>query len=183
MMREVREVNEANGWFDAGRTVGDGIALLHSEVSEALEAFRSWGTQDATGLVQHVTPCPGSEICGSEDFHNSHLKPEGIGSELADVLVRLLDECDRQDVSVENFGVWQRGDFPVRLDETFGDALTVLHRRIAQLGVTRSEFYARAIYDTLTGVCEKFGVDLRAEFDRKLAYNRVRGYRHGGRGL
>ena len=119
---EVRAVNETNGWHDDNRTFGDGIALLHSEVSEALEAFRSWGTEDATGSQPMPACCAQSGVGACDDA--PHLpKPEGVGSELADVLIRLLDECDRQ------------------------------------------------------------GIDLQAEFDRKLAYNATRGYKHGGRSL
>lgn len=107
--REVREVNQANGWYDTDRTFGEGIALMHSEVSEALEAYRAWGTDDATD----DTPLDPGLLP----------KPEGVGSEFADVLIRLLDECDRQ------------------------------------------------------------GIDLAAEYRRKIAHNRQRGYRHGGKSL
>ena len=123
LAEEVRAVNEANGWFDDNRTFGDGIALLHSEVSEALEAFRSWGTRDATYDSQPMPACCASSGVGACDDAPHLPKPEGVGSELADVLIRLLDECDRQ------------------------------------------------------------GIDLQAEFDRKLAYNATRGYKHGGRTL
>lgn len=80
LKKKVREVNEANGWFDTNRTFGDEMALLHSEVSEAFEAFRD-------GVV-YV-------------FDEKTGKPEGIVSELADVLIRLLDTCDRYDVDLE----------------------------------------------------------------------------------
>lgn len=108
MTASVRDVNQANGWWDDGRTFGDDVALLHSEVSEALEAFRAWGLADATNPGAHPQPLP---------------KPEGVGSELADVLIRLLDTADRR------------------------------------------------------------GIDLAAEFDRKLAFNLTRGHRHGGKRL
>lgn len=75
----VDEVNHAHGWYDSERTFGEDIALLHSEVSEALEAFRENGTEDST---------------------RDDGKPEGVGSELADVLVRLLDTCSRYDINL-----------------------------------------------------------------------------------
>lgn len=106
----VFRVNQANGWFDEDRTVGDDIALLHSEVSEMLEAYRDGGLEDQTRQLKN--PEPGQLP-----------KPEGFGSEAADVLVRLLDTCKRRNVN------------------------------------------------------------LAAEFERKLAYNKTRGHRHGGKVL
>lgn len=116
MKATVRSVNEANGWHDGGRTFGEGIALLHSEVSEALEAFRDHGLADVTA------PAPTRHT----SFSTGELppsKPEGVGSEFADVLIRLIDECDRQ------------------------------------------------------------GIDLFAEYLRKIEYNKTRGYKHGGKAL
>lgn len=138
MQREVTEWCERKGWKGEGSapvTFGDTMALLHSEVSEALEAYRDWGLDDATGAHspgQHNTPCSWAEHalaqgnkarpeppcdCGFAEGR----KPEGVGSEFADILIRLLDDCDR------------------------------------------------------------WGVDLQAEFDRKMAYNETRAYQHGGR--
>lgn len=78
MTREVRSLNMRLGWREGNNTFGDYIALLHSEVSEALEAFREWKLRDAT-----------------------EGKPEGVGSELADVLIRLLDMCDVYSIDLE----------------------------------------------------------------------------------
>ena len=87
------------GWNYPPPTFGEAIALIHSECSEALEAYRDNGLADST----------------STD------KPEGVGSEFADILIRLLH------------------------------------------------------YSAL------FGIDLDAEYERKMEYNNTRTHRHGGR--
>jgi NTP pyrophosphatase (non-canonical NTP hydrolase) len=101
MELEVYENNVDKGWFDSERSFGDDIALLHTEVSEMFEAFRKGGLAD---LTEPFSP-----------------KPEGVGSEAADVLIRLLDTCKRA------------------------------------------------------------GIELEWEYERKMAYNRTRPHKHGGK--
>lgn len=80
MEKEIAEVNRELGWRPNDNTFGDDMALIHSEVSEALEAWRRWKHEDAT------------EVTG---------KPEGIGSEFADILIRLIDVADRRGVDLD----------------------------------------------------------------------------------
>lgn len=74
MQAEVAVLLRDMGWNDPPVSFGEAMALLHSEVSEALEAYRRWGLDDHTDA-------------GS--------KPEGVGSEFADVLIRLLADCEQ----------------------------------------------------------------------------------------
>ncbi len=103
MAKEVGAWSIRKGWDpDPKRTFGDEIALLHSEVSEALEAYRDWKFDDPT---------------------QEGGKPEGVASEFADVLIRLLHYSH-------------------------------IH-----------------------------SIDLEQEYERKMAYNEQRPWRHGGRVL
>ena len=107
----VGEINEANGWHMPGSQVAirmaADIALIQSEASEALEWIRKHGgKEDPNGLQIDVDG-----------------KVVGLPSELADVVIRVMDFCD------------------------------------------------------------KYDVDLAAAIDAKLANNKTRGYRHGGKVL
>lgn len=86
---EIYEINVANGWYDSERSFGDCISLLHTEVSEAYEAYRRWGLDDMTEATYESTP------------ERVVPKPEGVGSEFADIFIRLLDTCRRHGIDLE----------------------------------------------------------------------------------
>jgi NTP pyrophosphatase (non-canonical NTP hydrolase) len=72
------------GWHDKERSIGDLICLMHSELSEALEEHRDG---------RYPT-----EIYYND---NKPTKPEGIGVELADCIIRIFDFCGKYDIDLE----------------------------------------------------------------------------------
>ncbi len=185
MTAAIRELNVAKGWRPAEggpgeNTFGDYQALLHSEVSEALEAYRSWRLADATEATDHACPNPIDGLCMCP------AKPEGVGSELADVLIRLLDMADVFGVTIREHQIEPSDLYGM---VSFGDHITWLHLHANDLvdvdfddRDVRGYSFGRALA-ALDWVAVKYGIDLDAEYRRKMAYNWTRPHQHGGRTL
>jgi len=64
---------KSKGFWDEERNDGEAIALMHSELSEALEAMRK------------------------ENWYGKN----GVAEELADCMIRILDFCGGRDIDIE----------------------------------------------------------------------------------
>lgn len=134
---KVRAINEANGWdtlLDSPIALIANLSLIHTEVSEATEEVRDGNLETYFTIGgRRVYPVIGGSGADWTIFADGHdrgftwtgvtPKPEGLPSELADVIIRALDTAAR------------------------------------------------------------LGIDIDAEVAPKLAYNRTRGHRHGGKAL
>lgn len=73
LQKEVHETAKSKGWWEEDRNKGELIALMHSELSEALEALRK-----------------------GEDFRDDKIPNFlGVEAELADVVIRIMDASER----------------------------------------------------------------------------------------
>ena len=75
--REVHDTAKSKGWWESPRSTAECIALMHSELSEALEADRNDNPDD-----EHVP-----------EFGNLEV-------ELADCMIRVLDFCESKGISL-----------------------------------------------------------------------------------
>lgn len=100
---EIHENALAHGWWDEARTFPEIAALIHSEVSEALEEYRDGKPElyfaiDTEQRDGQIIP----EI--RTDYHDGNYdgeKPHGIAVELADTMIRFLDYCGHEDIDIE----------------------------------------------------------------------------------
>ena len=86
LVGESNQPAKSKGWWDdPDRNIGEILALIHSEVSEALEVYRLKGKDSL-----------------KENWLDEKGKPEGFTVELADVIIRIADLCGEFGLDLES---------------------------------------------------------------------------------
>lgn len=83
LQKQIHETAKAKGWWESERNIGEMLCLIHSEISEALEDWRSGDPLDGVYLEDGVKPC-------------------GFPTELADAVIRILDMAEYLGIDLEN---------------------------------------------------------------------------------
>lgn len=160
MTQEVKTWCKEKGWYDEPVPFLEAVALLHSEVAELDDAWESHGL---------------------EPFDAPSGGPDGAAIELADILIRALDDCGR-------FGFTAR-QVPVRIaNARVPSAIRLLHRRCRDITEAyrkhgtgpETEAAVNQLIGTVQAFAITFGLDLLAAYNEKMTYNWQREYRHGG---
>lgn len=152
-----------HGWWNKPRNTGDMLCLLHSEVSEAWDCAKS-------GQIQTVIRDLG--------------KPEGYFTEIADVVIRVLDMmggagievCAIDEKHLENY---TDAEFLCEINLAISTAL----ENVRNVKVDRYAEDLSRIIDKCFKIESDADCDLIFEIKRKHAFNKTRPYRHGNKVL
>lgn len=184
LKKEIHENAVAHGWWETERSFGEICALIHSELSEALEEYRSKNPNIYIIGEHGITPITPEEWNGE--------KPEGIAVELADAVIRILDYMGKDGIEY----CTDAGDIFAAIPSTiinadFGDFIARCHSYISDAYIgsfikdkAGKQFSISALSVCIRRIgawCETEGLDLAEVIAIKHEYNKMRPYRHGGK--
>ena len=176
LQKEAHAIAKEHGWWDTDRTFGDLIALVHSELSEALEAYRLHELETWPSQVGEI--------------------PLGVPYDLADVVIRVADMAEWY--GLENLQEWidSLRESDLSGITTFGEWITCCHllasKAMEQLhedandpehGTKMAFGRLGSLVILIQRMAAHYGIDLDAAIEAKMEYNRGRSYRHGGKAL
>lgn len=102
LMQVAHQTAIDKGWWENDqRSLGELIALMHSELSEALEEWRVHGLEQSH-FIYVTDPTLGYIPIHQGDHITDDAKPEGIAVEFADVLIRIFDTCAHYNIPLDH---------------------------------------------------------------------------------
>ena len=173
LQREAHAIAKEHGWWDGERTFGDLIALVHSELNEALEEYRWRYIRSFWPYWRQLHTYPNG-------------RPRGVASELADVVIRVADMAEWHRIDLEDLVDQVRDNYS--LSGSFGTNIAEAHYLLAiawdeyQCG-GRWPHHLGSVTAYIFRMAYHYGIDLDAAIEAKMEHNRTRSYRHGGKAL
>ena len=181
---EAYSVAKANGWHEEEHSDEHWLMLVITEIAEAVQADRKDKHADVDQFKEYQTyygsflPSKETqEIRFREDFE-AYIK-NSVEDELADVVIRCLDLCGLQDIDLSPVNK-HLPKCQIVTSLSFPEIMfNVFHVLTLEYGTLAGSInYAIAI---IICYCKQKDIDLDFFILAKMRYNRLRGYRHGGR--
>ena len=104
--QDVHKNAVAHGWYDAPITFPEVAVMIHAEISEAVEEWRSGNPVIYGTCALSPENCKFSKICDNVGHPSGadtegNCKPEGVADELCDAVMRIMDFLAFMGVDIE----------------------------------------------------------------------------------
>lgn len=104
--QDVHKNAVAHGWYDAPITFPEVAVMIHAEISEAAEEWRSGNPVIYGTCALSPENCKFSKICDNVGHPSGadtagNCKPEGVAVELCDAVMRIMDFLAFMGVDIE----------------------------------------------------------------------------------
>lgn len=193
----VHENSKAHGWWETPRSDEWAIALIHSELSEALEEYRAGrpNVWYACGESESSTVCDSKDETECLNFGREKdcqfrwHKPEGIAVELIDAVIRIFDLFGYHGWTIGNKNtdiahLVELGLHTKILEQSFPEFICSMHCGLstavaAEAPEKRKEFLAFTVEAVLAWVDLHDAGSAEKLLLKKHEYNKMRPYKHG----
>lgn len=180
-IQECHKTAREKGFYDKERNAGEAIALIISELMEALEGHRKGNIDNvaeeiADTFIRIFDWCGGFKVC-SKCLENDTLENLLKGIDKKEMCDIISDEV----IERGNFGEFLLYPMHALLD-IFAAYNNASHEDREEWRNDWLEDCEESIMDTiilLLCICKKFNISIVAAIDKKMSFNKTRPYLHG----
>jgi len=191
-IEEIHSHAKDAGWWENPRSSSSVYALFHTEISEAVEEERKPQFEHLQDRgIYHYISSSGEKllISGYRSYDSENgvdlfrPKPEGTGVELVDMVIRVLDYLGHRGLKLPEKA-------QANAHDEFNDLslYTEMHYMLSMAYVSLMNDDDPSEVENLAYACdlccqifEHAGWSFQRIFEYKLAFNKTRGHRHGGK--
>jgi hypothetical protein len=172
LIKEAHQTAVEHGWWEPEKPLDEVLALIHSELSEALEEYRKSHGYNKIYYSDGYSETSTVPVVGCN-------KPEGIPVELADACIRIYDYIGCAGAGKSFYGFILSGDS----SGSFPRFITSCHLYIsyAFLETDKAIEWLLGLERFIRDYCCSNEIDLEIAIKIKMDYNKTRPYRHGGK--
>ena len=177
---EACSIAKANGWHDEKHSDEHWLMLIITEIAEAVQADRKNLHADKTCFDEIINDIPSDATLFEKNdwFRKANIK-NSVEDELSDVVIRCLDLAGLKGFDLEEVNdLMESFDIP-KEGTGFTDLCYVLSGISTCDDSTEEKIIG--IIAVVLKYCKFKGIDLDFFIRAKMDYNRIRGYKHGGK--
>ena len=170
---EAYSIAKANGWHEEEHSDEHCLMLVITEIAEAVQADRENLHADVEAFKKYEM------VLDFKENFERQIK-NTVEDELSDVIIRCLDLCGVKELDAYTVNV----EFPSGMDR-FTERMYFVCRQLTDRILTADsvtlEFVLSQTMSYIVEHCRRKGIDLDFFIRTKMKYNRLRGYKHGGK--